>query len=230
MEESVKPRSARFLHSVSTVTAPTIRILGIDPGLRSGGAAYIELADGERLIAALSLVETEKQRKEAASRAKAIKEENKGWGDATYIAVSLRARRWIDDFAAFFNEIREEFGAPELIAVESFVDQAQHAKKMMARRYQTPHVMGLLEAFLFDQGYSIDYRNLIYQDAGTVIPQLSSEIAALEERDRSKMKTFAVLPGDELITNDHKRKALAHALAASFRVRRGELPLPTPTI
>lgn len=214
------------------MSAPTetFRILGIDPGLRSGGAAYVELAgSSERVLAALSLVETEKQRKEAAGEAKRLKEGNSGWGDEKYTAVSLRAHRWRSEFIAFLDRISDEFGQPDLIAVESFIDQAQHARTLKANRYQTPHLTGLLEAALYERGFAVERGNLLYQDAGDVIPQHSSEIAALESRSRSKINEFAVVPGDEVITNDHMRKALAHALAASLRVRLGELAISTPT-
>lgn len=209
-----------------------IRVLGGDPGVRSGGAAYLRVGQPEEVIAAFSLVETEKQRKAAKDKVANLIQKNGGWGDSTYMVLSLRARRWNVSFCEFLDTISKEFGKPHLIALESFVDQAQHAKKMMANRFQTPHLIGLLEGELSKRGYSVEEGNLIYQNAGVVIPQLSSEIAALEDRDRYKMKNFAVIPGDEVIKNDHMRKALAHALAAAFRIQRGELIVPpiTPTI
>jgi hypothetical protein len=133
----------------------------------------------------------------------------------------------MQSFTGYFEGIIAERGLPQIVAMESFVDQAQHAKKMMANRWQTPHLIGRLESYLATHGYSVNDGSLIYQNAGVVLPQLSSEIAALEDRGRSKISTHVLLPGDELITNDHLRKALAHALAAAFRIQHRTLPPPT---
>lgn len=197
-----------------------MKICGIDPGLASGGLVLVESAgDGTKVLASYSLVEKRGAAQEAKKTAKARSEESFGWGDIAFTAAADRSEGWIRKVTEALGDIEENFGKINYFAIESFVDQPSRARQeksgLLRNRWQTPLSMGRLAEELLRRGYSPERGNLFYQNAGTVLTQWKTEIALLEKRKRGKE---AFLPGDEIVTNDHERKALVHALALSLRL------------
>jgi hypothetical protein len=212
-------------------------LLGIDPGLRSGGIVALDQADHDRVLAAFSIVERSGDAKKALAEAKRISKElfgAKDWSDYEYTAASVRASVWIAAAAAALDEIEARFGPIVAVACESFVDQRSRAReeknRLLAKRWQTPHVIGRLEALLESRGIAVANGRLVYQNAGIVLQQLRNERAIIAtdagivlENDSSPAKASdprhdgLVCPGDSLIGNEHELSALLHALALSFR-------------
>ena len=139
-----------------------------------------------------------------------------GWSDIEFLAVDIRARNWMTRFIAALEAFEAEYGQIDVFAVESFVDQRQHAHKMMINRWHTPLLTGMLISFLTDRGITPTNGRLIYQDSGRVLTQFRSEIDLLKSR-RGQDRDM-VVPNDRLIAGEHQRSALAHALALSLRL------------
>lgn len=186
-------------------------IAGIDPGLASGGVAVIR-SPKEEVLAAASLVEARGAVKAAQGDYDLARRFD--WGDKEFSVAAIRAGRWVSSLVDFLDNFEREFGPIDIYAVESFVDQRSRAReekqRLVRNRWQTPLVMGLLQAALSDRQVSVEAGNLVYQNAGLVITQQRDEIARMKQGD--------FIPGNELIKNDHQRKALAHALALSLRL------------
>lgn len=204
--------------------APTFHYAaGIDPGLASGGFVVLDRAQDEpRVAVAFSFVEKRTAISAAKAEADRIADRLGGWSDKEFVAAHIRGRAWMTQFVSALDAFEAEFGEIDVFGVESFVDQKQHAKKMMANRWQAPYLMGLLEVELERRGVTVENGRLIYQNAGTVLTQTRAERAELQAGDAVARE--AVIPGGALITNEHKRSALSHALAVSLRI-----PSYTPT-
>lgn len=191
-------------------------VCGIDPGLASGGLVVIDALDGDRVIAAYSLVEKKGDSKEARARAEEMAASLGGWGDKAFTSAALRSTSWIAKAEEALSEITKKHGIVAWCAVESFVDQPSRARKekegLLRNRWQTPLSMGALALVLSSFGLSLERGNLVYQNAGVVLPQWRDELALLESKKE-------VVAGDKIVKNDHQRKALLHALALSLRLR-----------
>jgi hypothetical protein len=191
-----------------------MRVCGIDPGLSSGGMV---LLNDDKVLAAASLVEKRGAVSASKKEAESLTKDLSGWGDKQFIAASIRTKDWLIRAEKILLAWKEEYREIDFYAVESFVDQPSRAKQekagLLRNRWQTPFVMGGLAHILFEQGVSVDNGKLVYQNAGVVIRQWHKEIAALENGG-------SIYPGDHIITNDHLRKALVHALALQIRVNR----------
>jgi len=204
--------------------AEKIKIGGIDPGLASGGFVVLE-SWPDKVIAAYSLVEKKGGAKKARAEVDQLLTFIDGWSDNEFTAAALRALAWRDSFIAALDDFESNHGAVDVFAIESFVDQRSRAKEEKAQlirnRWHTPLVMGHLAQVLEDRGATMRNHKVFYQNAGIVIRQWSTELSALKSRsDRSQ---DVVVPGDVAVTNDHTRKALAHAKALSLRLQHKEM-------
>lgn len=199
--------------------AQDIIIAGIDPGLASGGFVLLRLGSDSReeLLLAASLSESKNQAADERTRAFDICAGMDGWSDVSFLTADLRAKAWVERFTDIFNDAQSEFGEINYVAVESFIDQAQHAKKMRKLRWTTPLVIGRLAARLDELGFSSETGKVVWQDAGVVLRQQADELARLAS---NKNKAGDVLiTGDHLLTNSHQRAAFAHARALSLRIK-----------
>lgn len=194
----------------------TSDLAGVDPGLRSGGLVFIDPDTDGAIVESHSMVETAAERAAATGLVAELFEGRGNWGDREFSEAVIRGERWRDDFFAAFDAYCDAHGHPAAVAVESFVDQPSKAKKIQARRWQTPLLIGMLITGFAERGYTVANGRLIFQNAGTVIRQHSNELMRLEERNNA---TFdVVVKNDHLLTNDHQRKAWAHADALSLRI------------
>lgn len=186
-------------------------IAGVDPGLASGGVAILR-SPKEEVVAASSLVEKRGSVKLAEEAYQSSSDID--WGDREFSVASIRANSWLNNFIDFIDQVEGDYQPIKFYAIESFVDQRSRAReekqRLVRNRWQTPLVMGLLQAELASRGFSVAAGNLFYQNAGLVITQQKNEI--------NRLKQGGLIPGDDLIKNDHQRKALAHALALSLRL------------
>jgi hypothetical protein len=193
---------------------------GLDPGLASGGLTVLKLPE-EAVVFAASLVEKKGQAKEAAAAAQEIADDLGGWGDKEFIAAVIRAELWAEKLDLALTEFKDNHGPIDYLAMESFVDQRSRAREEKARlirnRWHTPLATGLVLPILRQHDISLANSRLVFQNAGIVIRQLADEIGQLKRRKNKKEDI--VIAGDHQITNDHLRKALAHALALSLRIR-----------
>lgn len=195
-----------------------VKIAGIDPGLASGGIVVIE-GWPESVIYAKSLVASTSSAKQAAKETGEILSPTNGWGDKEFTAAVLRAEAWRNVFVRTLHEILDDHDI-DVFAIESFVDQRSRAReekqRLIKNRWHTPLVMGMIHQELEKRDFNVRNHGVVYQNAGIVIKQANVEIAQLKAR---KSKEDLVVPGDRVITNDHLRKALAHALALSLRLK-----------
>ena len=193
---------------------------GIDPGLSSGGVVLLQ-RDPERVLAAISLVEPAGSARAALAQARAYLGARGGWGDVEFTAAMIRAKNWMTLFRSRLDAVCAEVGPVDIWAIESFVDQRSRAREEKARllknRWMTPLVIGMLADELEARGMSLENDRIVYQNAGIVIRQMAEEIGRLKDRRRSAALDV-VIPGDRLVTNDHLRKAFAHALALHMRL------------
>jgi hypothetical protein len=201
---------------MSTNFAGFRNVAGIDPGLASGGFVIIDRADQNRVLESISFVEKKGSVSSTKAEAKALATRLDGWGDIDFTAATLRADAWMETFIKAFETSEASHGPIDAIAVESFVDQAQHARKIVQKRWQTPLVIGMLNVELTSRGFTTENGRLIYQDAGRVLKQFSAERGVLAARRTNNRDV--IVPGDRRVTNEHKRSALSHALAFSLRL------------
>lgn len=201
---------------MSTNTLNARLIGGIDPGLASGGFVVIDRADQKRVLEAHSLVEEAGTVKRSREEASVLAARLGGWSDIEFLAADMRAQAWVQRFISVLNAFEAEYGVIDMFGVESFVDQAQHAKKMMKNRWQTPFLTGMLVRELAQRDITAANGRLIYQNAGTILSQLSEERGRLEARRKNDRDL--IVPGDRQVTNEHQRSALAHALALDLRL------------
>ena len=193
-------------------------LIGIDPGLGSGGLVGIDAANNDKVLYAHSLVPPRKITLEAKREADEFLNSWGGWGDRQYLEAERRALWWLKEVKRALAEFSASFGEARAIAIESFVDQPSRAHKRLIRNgWQTPHVIGLMGAALRRLGYSPEAGNLVYQNAGVVLRQYNEEIAILSRRHRPYSDGL-VAPGDSLIDNEHEIRALVHALALSHHL------------
>ena len=189
---------------------------GIDSGLDSGGLVVIDRSDRERVLLAVSLGEQRGALARYTKEARSLAGRFGGWSDIEFIAAELRANAWIARLVAALDAFEAEHGEVACFGVESFIDQHQHAKRMMRNRWHTPFLMGKLSQELAERDVTPENGRLVYQNAGVVLPQFKDERARLKAR-RSNDRDL-VVPGDRQVTNDHLRSALSHALALSLRL------------
>lgn len=187
-------------------------IVGIDPGLSSGGLVAVT-GRSERIVRAYSLVgpgvPTRASRSLAEPRL----------GDRNFtLAVRLAAAQ-AAKVAAIIGELRQ-LHRILAIGIESFVDQRSRAReernRLLKDRWKTPLVIGHMGAALAAAGFSEEHGNLFYQEASVVLRQFSDQLAALAARARGE-RDEPVCPNDHLLTNDHMRTAWAHAVWLSHR-------------
>lgn len=196
----------------------SMNICGIDPGLASGGIVLVQSPD-DRVVLSRSLVEkrgsASKSKEDAREQAAVLG----GWGDVAFTAAAQRSEAWLEAVRDTLDEIKATGYEIDYFAIESFVDQPSRARKekagLLRNRWQTPLSMGRLAEELRRRGYSPEQGNIFYQNAGTVLTQWRTEIGQLEKRKKGQ---DAIVPGDHLVSNDHERKALVHALALSLRL------------
>jgi hypothetical protein len=226
-------------------------VLGVDPGLETGGLVAL---DARRLcvLEALSLAEPRPVRAKLRGEARKLLERRDGWGSLDYTHCDLRARFWAQRALAAVDRICEVHGAIDAVAVEAFLDQPSRARKLIRGRWQTPHLIGRLLAGLEQRGLSVASGQVVFQDAGVVKTQLRFELAQLAARPSNNvvqaaseksaslgsgltlgdMTTCSAAPlepgdvvcaGDRLVGNDHVRDAFAHALALALRLAAPDL-------
>lgn len=203
-------------------------IIGIDPGLATGGIVLIRVgstgADDE-VIEAFSMVEKKDLLNQDKKRAIDLIESGVNrWGDREFTLAMLRTDRWVKKAIAEISRWEDKYGQVEKIAIESFVDQPSRAKQIMKLRWQTPLLIGAFVERLKDLGYTED--QLIYQNAGTVLKQWQTELDLLKNdkrKKRARQVDPVIVKGDWQISNDHLRKALVHGLALAIRIRENKL-------
>lgn len=170
--------------------------------------------------AAVSLVENKNERDQATQEARQLSKQLDGWSDREFTSAALRAESWKEKFAMTVDQLLDEHGNIDYFAVESFVDQRSRAReeqrRLVRNRWQTPLVIGMISDVLAQREITVRNQRLIYQNAGIVIRQWSTELSALKDRGRGRKDLF--ITGDRQITNDHQRKAWAHAMALRLRV------------
>jgi hypothetical protein len=196
-----------------------IYLVGIDPGFGSGGFVGVDATQSDQVVFSRSLVSKASQRKAHRERAQQLLERfgEPGWGDLEYTEADLQAEVWVDSVLDTLAEFSRDFAEPDLIAVESFVDQPSKAKKILKGRWKTPHTIGVLASALRPLGFTAENGRLVYQNAGTVLTQFSAELATLDQR-KKPYADGVIVPGDRLVGNEHERRALVHALALSNHV------------
>lgn len=204
-------------------------VIGIDPGLATGGMVLIkvgasdqkdEVIDVFSLVDKKSLIEADRQKSRDI-----INASSRPWGDRKFTETSLRVDRWVEMATAKIKEWEVKYKAIQAIAIESFVDQPSRAKQIMQLRWQTPFLMGVLAARLKDMGYTPENGRVFYQNAGTVLKQWQFEIERLKKskrKNRASKDEWIIVKGDFKVTNDHLRKALAHGLALCIRIRENQ--------
>lgn len=189
------------------------RYAGIDPGLTSGGLVVVERGS-ERIVAARSLVPTPATKREATESAE------DALGSRAFTAADILAAIQARAAATALSELIADHGPITAVCVEGFIDQPSRVtaekKGLVKERWKTPLMIGHLSEQLATVGFRVDLRNLAYTDAGVVIKHFSVELSRLAARRRGDRKEL-VAPGDHLLTNDHLRKAWAHASWLSLR-------------
>lgn len=187
-------------------------IVGIDPGLSSGGLVAL-CPRSERVLAAHSLLGPGvPSRSATAGEPEILGDRNFTLAERLAAAQAARTLAALDAVASGYRIVR--------IGVESFVDQRSRAREDQGRlikdRWKTPLVIGHLCAGLAARGFTSVAGNLVFQDAGIVIRHFASELRELAGRPRGDARD-RVAADDHLLTNDHLRKAWAHALWLSLR-------------
>lgn len=90
--------------------------------------------------------------------------------------------------------------------------------RLTKNSWHTPLLMGGLHNLLAEEcDATVRNHRVTYQNAGIVISQWGSDLAALKKRGRGTQDLVVV--GDGQVGNDHERKAFVHARALSVRVR-----------
>lgn len=189
------------------------RYAGIDPGLTSGGLVIVERGS-ERIVAARSLVPAPAIKREAHERCREV------LGSRSFTAADILAETQARAAATALRELIDELGPVTAVCVEGFVDQpsriSAEKKGLVKERWKTPLMIGHLSEQLASIGFRVGLQNLAYTDAGVVIKHFSVELSRLAARRRGDRNEL-VAPGDQLLTNDHLRKAWAHASWLSLR-------------
>lgn len=177
-------------------------IIGVDPGLSSGGIVLMQVAD-DRVLAADRFARIQR-----GTTPESYPGTDRAFADANRIAT----RRAIQ-LAEVITAWQEAFGPVGCIAVESFVDQASRGRALVKERWTTPLVIGHLAARLGDLGFCEPEGTLVFQDAGMVLRHFQSELARMQAGEKD------IAPGQELLTNEHMRSAWAHAAWLALRIR-----------
>lgn len=185
-------------------------IIGIDPGLTSGGVVLLE-GPTERVIAAKSLVAR-------------IPRLEVPLGDKAFTAAERHAAHQADAVGAAVSQMRAEHGEIVAIGMESFIDQPHRARtaRHIKERWKTPLAIGHICARLHSLGFSSAEGTLIFQDP-SILGQFARELGALEARPRTS-SAQVVCAGDHLLTNDHLRKAWAHGAWLNIRISKDGTP------
>ena len=125
-------------------------------------------------------------------------------GDHQFSDAILRARLQVATIKTFLVEHK-----PDLVAVESFVDLASRAGKEDRLRWQTPLVIGFIDCCLRDLGYTDE--RIRYQNP-SVLNQMRVERGQMIEANAApgKRKEHVLVPGDEMVSNEHLISAYLH--------------------
>jgi hypothetical protein len=183
---------------------------GIDPGYTTGGLVVLETPNN--VIYGRSLAPSAKDRAQAKQDVASLQ------GDREFNLGDLLARRQAARFLAALDESPRK---PDVIAVESFVDQPQHAKTMRKGLWKTPLTMGYLTAGLVERGYCQEDGTLQFQNAGVVLKHFAMRLKLMERGDEATLHT--AYPGSSILTNNHMRSAFAHAAWCALRLPRKEM-------
>lgn len=218
---------------MNTAASSNPRIIsGIDPGLGTGAIVTLDRADRdhahrERVVSAIDLSEGSGAVKDAWQQARDIADRFPGAYDIEFLAAHLRSRSYAGRVVAALRTVEGLVGERvNAIAIESFDDQAQHAKTMKKDRWKTPLSIGVIVSELAVLGYRVEDGTLVYQNSGLVLKQHEKDLARLEARKTKDLDM--VRPGDRLISNGHKRSAFAHAVAFGVRLDQARCPMQHP--
>lgn len=215
--------------NVGVTYTPTTKprlIGGLDNGLASGGLVVLDMLDAKRVVGSWTLAEPRGAVASARAEAREVTRGFPGPYDLEYVAAWLRAGRYVERVLAALSELEQTHGPVDRLAVESFDDQAQHAKTVKAGRWKTPLLLGRLLAGLEPRGILLENGRLVFQNSGTVLgnEEVKRDLARIAGR---KNKDLDMLnPGDRLVRNEHTRSALMHARALALRV---EMHVPSST-
>lgn len=193
----------------------------IDPGYSTGGQVWLD-AYTDEVLAANSYLVTKKLRESMLERAQELMGPH---GDYKFAAADLQARLQAQRMAADVVTFMEQFGRPEIIAVESFNDQPSRVSKakqaagkaVQKDRWKVPFVIGHLSRELELIGFSVEAGTLAYQDAGRPLGgQFAVELGQLAKGGKAAED---IAPGaSKFITNEHTRAAWAHAAYRALRL------------
>jgi len=181
---------------------PPQLIIGVDPGLATGGIVLLRVVDDQVLAA------DRFARIQRGKTPESLPGADRAFADANRIAARRAAQ-----LCAVIGAWQEQFGPIGCVALESFIDQASRGRALVKERWTTPLVIGHLAARLADQGYAEPDGTLVFQDAGMVLRHFQSELARMQAGEDG------VTGGQELLTNEHMRSAWAHAAWLALRLR-----------
>lgn len=187
-----------------------LAICGIDPGLTTSGLVVIDAPN--LVVYGRSLAPSEAEKAEVATRSKALGSDTE-FNRGVLLASGQSAR--------ILAALDESPVRPDMVCVESFVDQPQYAKSMRKGLWKTPLTIGYLLAGLADRGYDLDSGTLHLQNAGVVLKQMALRMELIKRRDEATLQTG--YPGSAIVTNSHMRSAFAHAAWRAQRIPRKEM-------
>jgi hypothetical protein len=163
-------------------------VLGIDPGLATGGMVLLEV-EPERVLKVQRL-KTKPGEGESVA------------GEKQFSQAVARGRIQVAQMREFLIETE-----PDFISIESFVDLASRKGKQDRKRWTTPLVIGMLDSCLQDLGMEDKVR---YQNP-SVLFQFRVEINQIAEANRKRGRSDSLVLGDKLLSNEHLISAWAHA-------------------
>jgi hypothetical protein len=193
-----------------------VYVIGIDPGLTSGA---LVAWDGQSVLAAKTYTWTAKTKREILGK----REHDIGdmpFTDAILLARA-QAQRMVENLESV---IYEQGSRPIAIGIESFVDQRHRAREekgyLIKERWKTPLLIGALNERLEDLGYHTSDGTILWQNAGVVLKQKGDVIRALANMNETSNFLQPLIRNYSTLTNDHLRKAWAHADWAWMRANK----------
>lgn len=182
-----------------------MHVLGIDPGFTSGGLVLLDVFEGD-VVTVFSI-----------AGKMDINEPVVKVGNGSYARDIITARTQAQRTCDAVRRIHEKHGVDH-VAIESFVDFKSKARKekqgLLQQRWKTPLMMGALDTLLVDIGFDTARGNVSWQNPA-ILDQFKTEIGQLKDKATD---SELIATGANQITNDHLRKAWAHAEWCRMRI------------